>query len=58
MAVAVESQRTVVAMTSEELREDVKTAIKRHDPDADSLRDLAGDLEELANRYEAAEEVL
>ena len=45
-------------MTSEELREDVKTAIKRHDPDADALRDLADDLEDLADRYEATEEVL
>ncbi|WP_158413766.1 hypothetical protein [Natrinema thermotolerans] len=41
-----------------EFREEVKMVIRRHDPDADDLRDLAGSLEDLADRYEATEEVL
>lgn len=45
-------------MTNEELREDVKAALRRHDPDADALRTLAGDFEELAERYEAQDDVL
>lgn len=41
-----------------ELREEIRMVIRRHDPDADELRDLASSLEELADRYEATEEVL
>lgn len=37
------------------LREDVLRVIRRWDPSADQLRDLADDLESLADRYDAAE---
>lgn len=43
-------------MTDSEFREDVKAAIRKHDPGADDLRDLAADLEDTAARYEALEE--
>ena len=41
-----------------DFREDVKTAIKRNDPDADALRALGDSLYELADRYETTDEVL
>lgn len=41
-----------------EFREEIRMVIRRHDPNAEDLRDLAGDLEQLADRYEATEEVL
>ena len=43
-----------------EFREEIKMVVRRHDPDADAdeLRDLASDLEALADRYEATEGVL
>ena len=41
-----------------EFREEIKMVVRRHDPDADELRDLASDLEALADRYEATEGVL
>lgn len=43
---------------TEELREDVRAAVRRHDPGADELRDLASDLERLADRYEVQGEIL
>lgn len=43
---------------NEEFREEIRTVVKRHDPDADELRGLADDIEELADRYEATSEVL
>ncbi|UHQ96419.1 hypothetical protein [Natrinema halophilum] len=41
-----------------EFREEIRTVIRRHDPDADDLRDLASDLESLADRYEATSEAI
>lgn len=41
-----------------EFREEVKTVLRRHDPDAKELRTLAEDLELLAERYETQEEIL
>ena len=41
-----------------EFREEFRQLVRRHDPDADELRDLAGDLEALAERYETQEEIL
>jgi len=41
-----------------ELRADVKSVVRRHDPDAETLRDLATDLESLAERYETMEDTL
>lgn len=41
-----------------EFRGEIRMVIRRHDPDAEDLRDLASDLEDLADRYEATEEVL
>jgi len=43
---------------SSEFREDVRGVIRRHDPDADALRDLAADLERLANRYDEQDDLL
>lgn len=43
---------------SEDLRVDVKATIRKHDPDADTLRSLAADLERLADRYETQDEIL
>jgi len=45
-------------MTDEQLREDVKQAIRQNDASADELRDLADRLETLADRYEQQEDVL
>ena len=44
--------------SDESFRDDVRATIRKHDPDADELRNLAGDLEELADRYETQESVL
>ena len=41
-----------------ELREEIKAVIRRHDPDAETLRELSSDLETLAERFEATSEVL
>lgn len=38
--------------------EDVKRIVRRHDPDPDTLRAVASGLEELADRYEATDDVL
>lgn len=43
---------------SEEFRDEIRSVIRRHDPTADELRSLAGDLETLAERYEQQQEVL
>lgn len=42
----------------EEFREGVRAMIRKHDPSPDELRDLAGDLETLAERFEATSEVV
>lgn len=44
--------------TDTELREDVRAAVRRHDPDPAALRDLADDLDTLADKWEQAEEVV
>lgn len=41
-----------------ELREDLRAVVRRHDPDAETLREVAADLEQLADRFEATTEVL
>lgn len=43
---------------SSEFREEVKRVIRTHDPGADELRALAGDLQTLADRYDDQESVL
>lgn len=45
-------------MSAEEFRESLKHIVKTHDVDADDLRDVAGDLEMLADRWDATEDVL
>ena len=45
-------------MSDEEFREDVKAAVRRHDPSAEELRTLASDLQTLADRYDEQEAVL
>lgn len=47
-----------MAMSDEDFREGIKTVIRRHDPGPDELRSLADDLQELADRHEATQEVL
>lgn len=42
----------------ESFRDDIRATIRKHDPDAEELRSLAGDLEELADRYETQEAVV
>lgn len=44
--------------TDTELREDVRAVVRKHDPDPSELRALASDLETLAERFEATDEVL
>lgn len=44
-------------MTSEELREDVKEVLRRHDHDADDLRELSAKISNLAERYDAQDDV-
>lgn len=41
-----------------EFRESIKEVVRRHDPTGEELRTLAGDLETLADRYDATEDVL
>ncbi|WP_165874972.1 hypothetical protein [Natrarchaeobius oligotrophus] len=41
-----------------EFREEIRRVVRRNDPEPDELRDLAADLEKLADRYEATSEVL
>lgn len=41
-----------------EFRDEIKHVVRRHDPDPDELRALAERMDALADRYEAAEEVL
>ena len=41
-----------------DFREDVKRAIRRNDPDPETLRAVAADFEKLADRFEATDEVL
>jgi len=43
---------------SNELREDIKAAIRSHDADASDLRSIAADLHELADKYEAIDDAL
>lgn len=45
-------------MSSEEFRDELREIVQRHNPSADTLRDVAGDFETLADRYEATEDVL
>jgi hypothetical protein len=46
-------------MTSDEdFREDIRQVVRRHDPDPEQLRSLAGDLEKRAERVELTEEVI
>jgi hypothetical protein len=45
-------------MSEESFREEIRTTVRRHDPTAEELRDLAGDLEQLAERVETTNEVL
>jgi len=41
-----------------ELRDELRAAIRRHDPKPRELRSIAADLETLADKWEDAEEVL
>ena len=43
---------------STEFREEVRRAVRRHDPSPDELRTLADGLEELADRFEATDDLL
>lgn len=45
-------------MSDESFRDEIRASIRRHDPDAEALRDLASDLETLADRYDDQSEVL
>ena len=46
-------------MTNEtEFREELKRTVRRTDPSPEQLRSAAGDLERLADRFEATEDVL
>ena len=44
--------------TDTDFREDIKRAVRRNDPDPDTLRAVAADFEALADRFEATDEVL
>ena len=44
--------------TDTDFREDVKRAVRRNDPDPETLRSVAADFEELAERFEATDDVL
>lgn len=44
--------------SDESFREDVRAAIRKHDPDAEELRSLADSLEVLAERYDTQESVI
>lgn len=39
-------------------RDDIRTAVRRHDPDPETLEAIASDLETLAEKWRDAEEVL
>ena len=41
-----------------DFREDIKRAVRRNDPDPETLRAVAADFEELADRFEVTGEVL
>ena len=41
-----------------ELREEVRSMVRRHDPEPDALRALAEDFQQLADRYESVNEVI
>lgn len=43
---------------SEEFRDEVRSAMKRHELEPDDLRDLAEDLRKLAKRWESMEDVI
>lgn len=45
-------------MSDSEFRDEIKAVIKRHELGADDLRDLAADLETLADRWDDTEDVL
>lgn len=45
-------------MSDESFRDEIRSVVRRHDPDADELRTLAADLERLADRYDTQSEVL
>ncbi len=45
-------------MSAEEFRESLKHIVKTHEVDADELRDVAADLERLAEKWDATEDVL
>jgi hypothetical protein len=44
--------------TDTDFREDVKRVVRRHDPGPETLRAVAEDLEVLADRFEATDDVL
>jgi hypothetical protein len=41
-----------------ELRDEIRAAVRRHDPDPETLESIAGDLETLAEKWRDADEVL
>ena len=43
---------------SEALREDVKAALRRHDHDADDLRELSEAFDALAEKYDNQDDIL
>ncbi|AGC34588.1 hypothetical protein HSTV1_43 [Haloarcula sinaiiensis tailed virus 1] len=45
-------------MTDEEFRDELRAVVRRHDPDPDELRAVADSLEELAEKWDAADDVL
>lgn len=45
-------------MTNEEFRDELRAVVRRHDPDPDELRAVADGLDRLAEKWDAAEEVL
>lgn len=42
----------------EEFREDLRAIVRKHDPEPDTLRHVADDLTQLADRFEETNEVL
>lgn len=47
-----------MASEGEEFREDLRAIVRKHDPDPDTLRHVADDLTQLADRFEDTNEVL
>lgn len=45
-------------MSDTEFREDVREAVRRHDPTPEELRELAADMESLADKHEATNETI